>query len=88
MHGHEQKEQFVGLILQKEISCKVCTPHLSKGTSGLIQKCTQTPTSFLGTIFHALSHDVIHLVLRVGFKNLEMEVFDWLFNQGESCFST
>ena len=58
--------------------------HLSKGTSGLKQKCTQTLTSYLGTVFHALSHDVIHFVLRVSSKNLEMEVSDWLlrnFNQ-------
>ena len=46
---------------------------------------------FLGTFFHALSHDVIHFVPRVSSKNLEMEVSDWLlknFNQGESGFST
>jgi len=58
--------------------------HLSKGTSGLKQKCTQPPTSFFGTVFHALSHDVIHFVPRVSSKNLEMEVPDWLlknFNQ-------
>ena len=60
-----------------------CT-HLSKGRSGLKQKHTQTPTSFLGLFFHALSHDVIHFALRVSSKNLEMEVSDWLlknFNQ-------
>ena len=65
--------------------------HLYKGTSGLKQKCTQTPTSLLGTIFHALSHDVIHFLPPVNSKNLEMEVSDWLlknFNQGESGFST
>ena len=65
--------------------------HLSKGTSGLKQKCTQTPTSFLGTVFHALSLDVIHFVPRVSSKNLEMEVSDWLlknFNQRESGFLT
>ena len=53
-------------------------PHLSKGTSGLKQKCTQTPTSFLGTVFQALSHCMIHFVLRVSSKNLVMEVSDWL----------
>ena len=52
--------------------------HLSKGTSGLEQKCTQTPTSVLGPVFHALSHGVIHFVPRVSSKNLEMEVSDWL----------
>ena len=56
--------------------------HLSKGTSGLKEKCTQTPTSFLDTVFHAHSHGVIHFVPRVSSKNLEMEVSDWL------CLST
>ena len=63
--------------------------HLSKGTSGLKQKCTQTPTSFLGTVFLGLSPDVIHFVPRVSSKNLQMEVSDWLlknFNQWESGF--
>ena len=48
------------------------------------KKCTQTPTSFLGPFFHALSHDVIHFAPCVSSKNLEMEVSDWLlknFNQ-------
>ena len=64
--------------------------HLSKGRSGHKQKCTQTPTSFLGPFFHALSHDVIHIAPCVSSKNLKMEVFDWLlknFNQQESGFS-
>ena len=52
--------------------------HLSEGTSGLKQKCTQTSTSFLGPVFHALSYDVIHFAPRVSSKNLEMEVSDWL----------
>lgn len=51
--------------------------HLSKGTSGHKQKCTQTLPSFLGLVFHALSHGVIHFVPCVSSKNLEMEVFDW-----------
>ena len=38
--------------------------HLSKGTSGLKQKCAQLATPFWGTGFHALSHGVI-LLLRV-----------------------
>ena len=63
--------------------------HLSKGTSGLKQKCTQTLTSFLGTVFHALSHDVLHFVPCVSSKNLEMEVSDWLLkNFRESGFLT
>ena len=65
--------------------------HPSKGTSGLKQKSTQTLTSFLGTVFHALSHDVIHFVPHVSSKNLEMEVSDWLLknlDQGESGFLT
>ena len=52
--------------------------HLSKGSSGRKQKCTQFLTPFSGTVFHALSLGLIH------FKNLKMEVFDWLlknFNQ-------
>ena len=76
---------------QIELYCSIHPPHLSKGQSGLKQKCTQTPTSFWRTIFHALSHNVIHFVPRVISKNLEMEVSDWLlknFNQGESGFST
>ena len=42
-----------------------------------------------GTVFHALSHGVIHFVWSVSFKNLKMEVFDGLlknFNQRESGF--
>ena len=50
-------------------------PHLSKGSSGRKQKCTQFPTPFSGTVFDALSHGVIHFVRSVSFKNLEMEVF-------------
>ena len=49
--------------------------HLSKGSSGRKQKCTQFPTPFSGTAFNALSHGVIHFVWSVSFKNLEMEVF-------------
>ena len=58
--------------------------RLSKVPSDLKQKCTQLPTPFSGTVFNALSHGVIHFVRSVSFKNLEMEVFDWLlknFNQ-------
>ena len=50
-------------------------PHLSKGSRGRKQKCTQFPTPFSGTGFDALSHGVIHFVRSVSFKNLEMEVF-------------
>ena len=53
-------------------------PHLSKGSSGRKQKCTQFPTPLSGIAFHALSHGVIHFVQSVSFKNLEMEVSDWL----------
>ena len=45
-------------------------PHLSKGTSGLKQKSTQTPTPFLSTVFHALSHGEIHFLPSVSSKNL------------------
>ena len=65
--------------------------HLSKGSSGCKQKCTQFPTPFSCTVFHALSHGVIHFVLRVISKNLEIEFSDWLlknFNQWESGFLT
>ena len=58
--------------------------HLSKAPSDLKQKCTQFPTPFLGTDFHALSHGVVHFVRSVSFRNLEMEASDWLlknFNQ-------
>ena len=67
------------------------TPHLSKGSCGRKQKCTQFLTPFSGTVFHALSHGVIHFVQIVSFKNLKMEVFDWLlknFKQWESGFLT
>ena len=60
------------------IEDKVCTlslAHLSKGPSDLEQKCTQLPTPFLGTVFHALSHCGNHFLRSVSFKNLEMEVF-------------
>ena len=82
---------FLSMVCHNSLLCIAidCITHLSKGTSGLKQKCTQTPTSFLGTVFHALSHDVIHFVLHVSSKNLEMEVSDWLlknFNQWRKWF--
>ena len=40
-------------------------PHLSKGTSGCQQKCTQFLTLFSGTVFHALSHGVIRFARSV-----------------------
>ena len=43
--------------------------HLSKGPSDLKQKCTQLPTPFLGTVFHALSLGVIHFILNVRSRN-------------------
>ena len=54
---------------------KESTAHLSKGSSGCKQKCTQFLTPFTGIVFHALSHGVIHFVQSVSFKNLEMVVF-------------
>ena len=65
--------------------------HLSKGTSCHKQNCTQTLTSFLGRVFHALSHGVIYFVPCVSSKNIKMEVSDWLlknYNQWESVFLT
>ena len=53
-------------------------PHFPKGTSGIKQKCTQSPTPFLDTVFHALSRGVIHFVKSVSSKNLEIKVSDWL----------
>ena len=44
-------------------------PHLSKAMSGFKQKCSQFPTSFSGTVFHALSHGLIHFVWRVSPRN-------------------
>jgi len=73
-----------GLTLDNMTRLLINLSHLSKGTSGLKQRCTQTMTSFLGPFFHALSHDVIHFAPCVSSKNLEMEVSDWLlknFNQ-------
>ena len=43
--------------------------HLSKGTSDLKQKCTQLATPFSGTVFHALSHGMIHFVRSVRSRN-------------------
>ena len=44
-------------------------PHLSKGISDLKQRCTQLATPFWDTIFHALSHGVIHFVRSVRLRN-------------------
>ena len=57
------------------------TTHLSKGSSGCKQRCTQFLTPFLGTEFHGFSHGVIHFVWSVDFKSLEMEVSDWLLKK-------
>ena len=46
-----------------------CKAHLSKGTSDLKQKCTQLATPFWSTVFHALSHGVIHFVRSVRSRN-------------------
>ena len=45
------------------------TSHLSKGTSDFKQKCTQLVTPFWGTVFHALSHGMIHFVRSVRSRN-------------------
>ena len=44
-------------------------PHLSKGTSGCQQKCTQFLTLFSGTVFHALSHGVIRFARSASPRN-------------------
>ena len=44
---------------------KVSGSQLSKITSDLKQKCTQLPTPFWGTVFHAISLGVIHFVRSV-----------------------
>ena len=65
--------------------------HLSKGSSGCKQKCTQFRRPFSGTVFHSLSHDMIHFVRSVSFKNHEWEVSDWLlkkFNHWETGLSS
>ena len=43
--------------------------HLSIYPSDLKQKCTQLPTSFLGTVFNAFSLGVIHFVRYVSLRN-------------------
>ena len=43
--------------------------HLSKCRSDFKQKCTQLLKPFSGTVFHDLSHDMIHFVQSVSFKN-------------------
>jgi len=65
--------------------------HLSKGSSGRKQKCTQFPTPSSSIVFHAFSHGVIYFVQSVSFKNLDMEFCDWhlkIFHQRESGFSS
>jgi len=51
--------------------------HLSRGTSGLKQKSTQTLTPSLSIVFHALSHGEIHFVPSISSKNLWIGSF-WL----------
>ena len=64
---------------KSEVFCILLSDtHLSKGSSGRDQKCTQFLTPFSGIVFRALSHRVIHFVRSVSLKNLEMEVCDWL----------
>ena len=71
--------------------CSFCRAHLSKVTSSLKQKCTQTPTSFLSTVF-MLFHMVRSILFRVlALKTFRLEVSDWLmknFDQWKSGFST
>ena len=69
---------LTGYVIRTSIFYLLGKSHLSKGSNGRKQKCTQFPTPFLATVFRALSHDVIHFVLSVSFENLEMEVSDWL----------
>ena len=52
--------------------------HLSKGTEDLKLKCKKLPT-FLGRVFHALSHGVIHFVSVTCECYLKSEVFDTTF---------
>ena len=90
--NYKQKcfQNLIFMLFQWSFS-KYLRAQLSKITSDLKQKCTLLLTSFLGTVFHALSHDVIHFVPCVSSKNFEMEVSDWQlknFNQWKSGFST
>ena len=88
---YEKRSQTEQVVLLHVVTKSFVYPHLSKGSSGCKQKCTQTLTIFLGTVINALSHGVIHFVWSVSFKNLEMDVYDWLlknFNQRESGFSS
>ena len=65
--------------------------HLSKSPSDLKLKRTPLPTPFLGTVLNALSQGVIHFVWSVSFKNLKLEISDWLlknFNPWESGLSS
>ena len=44
-------------------------PHLAKLPSDVKQNGTQEKTPFSGTVFHTLSHDVVHFVASGSSKN-------------------
>ena len=47
----------------------ISRPCLAKHPSDLKQNGTQEKISFSGTVFHTLSHGVLHFVASVSFKN-------------------
>ena len=57
----------VGTFLFEEEAI-ILKAHLSS-QSDLKEKCTQLPTLFLATVFHALSLGVIHFVRSVSLRN-------------------
>ena len=58
--------------------------HLSQGSSGFIQRCTQFLTPFPGTVFPAFSHGVMYFVLRA----LALKTLKWKFLIGYWRIST
>ena len=67
------------LHTQRGITATHCKTHFAKRPSDLKRNGTQEKTPFSGTVFHTLSHGVLHLVAGVSFKNHWIEASDWLW---------
>ena len=64
------KVSLIGYSITKIICLsQVFWTHLSKGTCGCKQKCTQFLTLFSGIVFYALSHGVIRFARSVSPRN-------------------
>ena len=67
--AHEQPiSAFLPRLFFVKQSC-FCFSTFSKGSSGRKEKCTQFLTPSFGTVFHALSHGVIHFGRSVRSRN-------------------